>query len=78
MNLGCDRRCEPGRDRELRAFMRFVDNVRRNCCVKSVAQVSGNGSSDGRFGTGFLRGTPLFSDMINFSHSQFDVGGELR
>lgn len=44
--------------------MRFVDNVRLNSCVKSEAQLSGNGSCDGRCGTGFLRGTPLLSAIV--------------
>lgn len=51
-------RCDPGR--RLSSFMRLVDSVRRNCCVKSAAQLSGNGVGIccGCGGTGLRRGTP--------------------
>lgn len=52
--------------------MRLVESVRLNCCVKSAAQVSGNGcccacNAGSRFGTGFRRGIlprSLLSAMI--------------
>jgi hypothetical protein len=45
---------EPGR--LLNSFMRFVESVRRNCTVRSLAQSSDSGCDDG---TGFRRGTRL-------------------
>lgn len=45
---------EPGR--LLNSFMRFVESVRRNCTVKSLAQSSESGCDEG---TGFRRGTRL-------------------
>jgi hypothetical protein len=49
-----ERRMEPGR--LLNSFMRFVESVRRNCTVSSLAQSSDSGCDDG---TGFRRGTRL-------------------
>lgn len=52
-----DRLIDPGL--LLNSFMRFVDSVRRNCVVRSLAQFSGSGCADAGCGTGFRRGTPF-------------------
>lgn len=50
-------RWEPGR--LLSSFIRFVDNVRRNCWVSFEAQSGSSCDGCGGGGTGFRRGTPL-------------------
>lgn len=57
------RRCDAGR--LLRSFMRLVERVRRNCAVRSWAQVSDSCCCG--CGTGLRLGMPLLLSIVEVS-----------